>query len=89
MMVPSNADVVPSVAELPTCQKTFVDLAPPLVSDDGDGARGKRGYRGRAGGFLANDEKRSTSSRIGAVCGREDRPRANRVAGQTIRSLAV
>jgi len=28
--VPLNTDVVPSVAELPTCQKTLVDLAPPL-----------------------------------------------------------
>jgi hypothetical protein len=26
MMVPLNTDVVPSVAELPTCQKTFAVL---------------------------------------------------------------
>jgi hypothetical protein len=30
MMVPLNPDVVPSAAELPTCQKTFDALAPPL-----------------------------------------------------------
>ncbi len=30
MIVPLNTDVVPRVAELPTCQNTFVDLAPPL-----------------------------------------------------------
>ena len=30
MIVPWKADVVPNVAEVPTCQKTLVDLAPPL-----------------------------------------------------------
>jgi len=28
-MVPANVVVVPSVAELPTCQNTFSDRAPP------------------------------------------------------------
>jgi len=30
MMVPSNTEVVPSVAEVPTCQKMLAALAPPL-----------------------------------------------------------
>ena len=34
MIVPLNVEVVPSVAELPTCQKTFVDFAPPLRITD-------------------------------------------------------
>jgi hypothetical protein len=30
MTVPANVVLVPSVAELPTCQNTFSDVAPPL-----------------------------------------------------------
>jgi hypothetical protein len=30
MMVPSNTEVVPSTADVPTCQKMFRDLAPPI-----------------------------------------------------------
>jgi hypothetical protein len=30
IIVPANVVLVPSVAELPTCQKTSADVAPPL-----------------------------------------------------------